>query len=79
MENAKTLMRKTNDYDHWKVITDFQLKDVIKKGRKKRFKPIVDLNTKYKSQIEHMRETVRNNELKRINKLKKEIREKEKK
>ena len=80
MENAKTLMRKTNDYDHWKVITDFQLKDVIKKGRKKRFKPIVDLNTKYKSQIEHMRETVRNNELKRINKLKKEkIKEKNQK
>ena len=78
MENAKTLMRKTNDYDHWKVITDFQLKDIIKKGRKKRFKTIVDINTKYKSQIEHMRETVRNNELKRINKLKKEIKEKEK-
>ena len=36
MENAKTYMRRTNDYDHWKVITDFQLKDIIKKGRKKK-------------------------------------------
>ena len=72
-------MRKTNDYDQWKVITDFQLKDTIKKGRKKRFKPLIELNSKYKLQVEHMRETVRNNELKRINKLKKEIKEKEKK
>ena len=79
MENAKTYMRKTNDYDQWKVITDFQLKDIIKKGRKKRFKPLIELNSKYKLQVEHMRETVRNNELKRINKLKKEIKEKEKK
>ncbi len=71
MENAKTYMRRTNDYDHWKVITDFQLKDLIKKGKKKRFKPLVDLNSKYKNQEEHKRETVRNKEKKRKNKLKK--------
>ena len=61
MENAKTYMRKTNDYDQWKVITDFQLKDIIKKGRKKRFKPLIELNSKYKQKVKKMRKKIINN------------------
>ena len=77
MELAKSDLKKQNDYEYNKMIEDFQLKDSIVKERKKRFKNLVDLNKRYPTQVNSMRETVRYTEEMRMKKMKKELDDKQ--
>ena len=77
MELAKSDLKKQNDYEYNKMIEDFQLKDSIVKERKKRFKNLVDLNKRYPTQVNSMRETVRYTEEMRMKKMKKELNDKQ--
>ena len=77
MELAKSDLKKQNDYEYNKMIEDFQLKDSIIKERKKRFKNLVDLNKRYPTQVNSMRETVRYTEEMRMKKMKKELNDKQ--
>ena len=77
MELAKSDLKKQNDYEFNKMIEDFQLKDSIVKERKKRFKNLVDLNKRYPTQVNSMRETVRYTEEMRMKKMKKELDDKQ--
>ena len=79
MEEAKLILERSNEYDYKKIINNYQLHDAIDKGKKKRFQSLVALNKRYKPTVEHMKEIVIDRENKRVNEVKKEIREREKK
>ena len=79
MEIAKQNLQKSNEYDYKKIINHYQLHDAIDKGKKKRFQSLVTLNKRYKPTVEHMKEVVIDRENKRVNQVKKELKEKEKK
>ena len=79
MEIAKQNLQKSNEYDYKKIINDYQLHDAIDKGKKKRFQSLVSLNKRYKPTVEHMKEVVIDRENKRVNQVKKEIKDREKK
>ena len=79
MEEAKLILERSNEYDYKKIINNYQLHDAIDKGKKKRFQSLVALNKRYKPTVEHMKELVIDRENKRVNEVKKEIREREKK
>ena len=79
MEIAKQNLQKSNEYDYKKIINHYQLHDAIDKGKKKRFQSLVTLNKRYKPTVEHMKEVVIDRENKRVNQVKKEIKDREKK
>ena len=79
MEDAKTFLIRSNDYDYKKIINNYQLHDAIDKGKKKRFQSLVALNKRYKPTVEHMKELVIDRENKRVTQVKKELKDKEKK
>ena len=65
-------MKKRNEYDYNKMIEDFTLRDTIAKDRKKRFKPLVELNRRYPKLVKEMKNTVKENELKKIQRFRDE-------
>ena len=79
MEEVKINLENSNKYDYKKIINNYQLQASIDKGKKKRFQSLVALNKRYKPTVEHMKEIVIDRENKRVNEVKKEIREREKK
>ena len=56
MELAKDDLRKVNEYDYFKMIGDFHLRDSMMKERKKRLKHLVEVNRKYPTQVHSMKE-----------------------
>jgi hypothetical protein len=66
MTNAKNDLIHVNDYDYGKIIKNFQLEEQIKKDKKRRFKDLVETNRKWRPLVNQMRETVRENEIKKI-------------
>ena len=66
MTNAKNDLIHVNDYDYGKIIKNFQLEEQIKKDKKRRFKDLIETNRKWRPTVNQMRETVRENEIKKI-------------
>ena len=66
MTNAKNDLIHVNDYDYGKIIKNFQLEEQNKKDKKRRFKDLIETNRKWRPTVNQMRETVRENEIKKI-------------
>ena len=66
-----------NDYDFNKMVEHFQLKEALTQERRKRFKKLIEVNKQYLSKVDTMRDTIKNEEMKKIIKTKKELVDKE--
>ena len=78
MEIAKTSLRKRNVYDYNKMLEGFHQKDIVADKQKKKLKGLVQMNKKYKSQVQSMKNTIIQNEQDKIDKTKQELEEREK-
>ena len=65
---AKENLQRINDYDFNRMVEHFHLKETLTQERRKRFKKLIEVNRQYLSKVDIMRDTIKNEEMKKIEK-----------
>ena len=65
---AKENLQRINDYDFNRMVEHFHLKETLTQERRKRFQKLIEVNRQYLSKVDIMRDTIKNEEMKKIEK-----------